>query len=332
MTASTDPSNRLVAVPCEGADKLVLVDPATGDSLGTVSVGPDPVHATTAAGTTFVATMGDRAVSAVAPDGTVERIETGVLGPSHLAVAGSNLFVSCSAGDSVAVIDPVDRRLRERIPVGAEPHEIAVGPSERFLYAGSRRRGRVDVVSVSERSVVGTVNLGPDARVQGVALGPDGDRGYAVDQANARVAAFETADRAGTVPADAVERVTPVGANPYDLVVTDRRVFVPGRATGTVHAFGPGLNPVTVHEGFDRPVDLLAFDGSWWVLDAGRAGLVSLAGGSVDTPAPGLSATATHDGLVLSHYDDDRVSLVTPAKGTVWTTAVPAHPFGAVLV
>ncbi len=331
MTANVGPPDRLVAVPCEGADELVLLDLATGDTLGTVPVGPDPVHATTAAGTTFVATMGDRAVSAVTPDGTVERVETGVLGPSHFAVAGSALFVSCSAGDSVAVVDPVDRRLCERIPVGAEPHEIAVGPSERLLYVGSRRRGRVDIVSVPERSVAGTVDIGPDARVQGVTLGPDGDRGYAVDQANAHVAAFETVSRAGTVPADAIERVVSVGADPYDLVVTDRRVFVPGRADGTVHAFDPELDPVTVHDGFDRPVDLVALDGSWWVLDAGRAGLVSLAGGFIDTPAPGLSAIATRDGLVLSHYDDDCVSLVTP-EGVAWTADVPAHPFGAVLV
>lgn len=323
---SSNPDDRLVVVPCEGADELVLLDIGTGEHLGSIPVGREPVHATTAAGTTFVATMGDRAVTAVAPAGTVERVETGVLGPSHFATAGTALFVSCSAGDSLAVIDPVDRRLLDRVPVGAEPHEVAVDSSGESLYVGSRRAGRVDVVSVRKRSAVAAVDIGPDARVQGVALGPDGDRGYAVDQREARVVTFETE------PEYTVENTAPVGADPYDLVVTDQRVYVPGRDAGTVHVFDHDLRSVTAHDGFDRPVDLLLCDGSWWVLDAERAGLVSLTGGFVETPAPGLSAIHAGDGLLVSHYDDDMVSLVSPTEGVVWATEVPSRPFGAVLV
>lgn len=323
---SPNPEGSIAAVPCEGADELVILDVDTGDYLGSVPVGPDPVHATTAAGSTFVATMGDRAVSAVTPEGAVERIETGVLGPSHFATAGGNLFVSCSAGDSLAVIDPVDRRLLGRIPVGAEPHEVATGPTETTLYVGSRREGRVDVVSVPDRLVVDSIDIGPDARVQGVTVGPDGDRGYAVDQRGTRVVAFEM------TPDHSVQDTAAVGADPYDLVVTDRHVHVPGRDAGTVHVFDRELGSVTVHDGFNRPVDLLAADDSLWVLDAGRAGLVSLTGRSVDTPAPGLAASSAGDRLLLSHYDDSLVSLVSPTEGVVWVSEMPARPFGAVLV
>lgn len=323
---SSNPDDRLVAVPCEGANELVLLEVGTGEHLGSIPVGRDPVHATTAAGTTFVATMGDRAVTAVAPAGTVERVETGVLGPSHFGTAGTELFVSCSAGDSLAVIDPVDRRLLDRVPVGAEPHEMAVGSSGESLYVGSRRAGQVDVVSVVERSAVAAVDIGPDARVQGVALGPDGDRGYAVDQREARVVTFETE------PEYTVENTAPVGGDPYDLVVTTQHVYVPGRDAGTVHVFDHDLRSVTVHDGFDRPVDVLPCDGAWWVLDAESAGLVSLAGESVETPAPGLSAIHAGDELLVSHYDDELVSLVSPTKGVVWATEVPSRPFGAVVV
>jgi hypothetical protein len=34
----------------------------------------------------------------------------------------------------------------------------------------------------------------------------------------------------------------------------------------------------------------------------------------------------------VSHYDDDRISLVDVADGTVWTADTPAYPFGAVVV
>lgn len=336
--------DRIVAVPCEGADSLALFDLATGDPLGDVPVGSHPVHATTLADRTFVATMGERSVTAVDSSGEVTRVGTGVLGPSHFAVARGELYVSCSAGDALAVIDPVELTLVDRVGVGAEPHELAVGPGERRLYSGSRRDGVVDVVDTATHEQVGTVEVGPDARVQGVALGPDGHHGYAVDQSGGRIVGFapDTLTNAAPEHADiddpeaqigAVWKAAEVGGDPYDLVVTADRVFVPGRADGTVHEFSLDLTLEAVHEGYDRPVDLFRASGQWWVLDGEAARLRSLDDAVVNTVAPGLAAVPVGGGrLVVSHYADDRVSLVDVADGTVWTTDSPAYPFGAVVV
>ncbi|TKX80770.1 YncE family protein [Halorubrum sp. SD626R] len=331
-------SDRLVAVPCEGDDVLALFALADGEPLGEVPVGSHPVHATTAAGRTFVTTMGERAVTAVDPDGAVSRIETGVLGPSHFASANGELFVSCTAGDALAVVDPESLTLVTRIGVGAEPHEVAVSPDEGRLYAGSRRAGVVDVVDPVARDRPGAVDIGAGARVQGVAVGPDGDRGYAVDQAGDRVVAFDASedcvgrDGADAPTDDPVIGAAAVGADPYDLVVTADRVFVPGRGDGVVHEFDSDLGLVAVHEGFDRPVDLFEIGGERWVLDAAAAGLRSLSGGVVETSAPGLVATRVGDRLVVSHYDDDLISLVDIADGTVWTAETGRYPFGSVVV
>jgi len=334
-----DALDRVVAVPCEGADVLALFDLATGEPLGEVPVGSHPVHATTLADRTFVATMGERSVTAVDPGGGVTRVDTGVLGPSHFASANGELYVSCSAGDALAVIDPTGPTLVDRIGVGAEPHELAVGPDERRLYSGSRRDGVVDVIDTRTHERIGTVDVGGDARVQGVALAPDGHRGYAVDQEGGRVVAFEPAGRvdadpgAAAAPIGQVRKQATVGADPYDLVVTADRVFVPGRADGTVHEFSPDLTLEAVHEGFSRPVDLYRTDGRWWVLDAEAARIRSLDGAVVETSAPGLAAVPVGGGrLVVSHYDDDRISLVDVAEGTAWTADTPAYPFGAVVV
>ncbi|WP_197431174.1 YncE family protein, partial [Halorubrum sp. CBA1125] len=333
----------VAAVACEGADALALFALDTGEPLGEIPVGSHPVHATTVRGQTFVATMGDRAVSVVGPDGTVSRIETGVLGPSHFAMADGKLFVSCSAGDVLAVIEPDERTLVDRIGVGAEPHEMAVSANGRWLYAGSRRDGVVDVIEVETRERVAAVDIGAGARVQGVALSPEAERGYAVDQRGERVVAFKTDESTGTVtvpnPGSAVDPdATPivgtaeVGADPYDLVVADGRVFVPGREDGTVSEFDLDLTLRTVHDGFVRPVDLCRLDERWWVLDAGDARIRSLDGEVISTTAPGLSATTAGDRLVVSHYDDDAVSVVSVTAGTVWTADSPAHPFGSVVV
>ncbi|TKX55551.1 hypothetical protein EXE42_03540 [Halorubrum sp. SP3] len=334
-----DAPGRVVAVPCEGADVLALFALATGEPLGSVPVGSHPVHAMTTADRTLVATMGERSVTAVDPGGEVTRVDTGVLGPSHFASANGDLYVSCSAGDALAVIDPVELTLTGRVGVGAEPHELAVGPDERRLYSGSRRDGVVDVVDTATRERLGTVDAGPEARVQGVALAPDGHRGYAVDQDGSRIVVFEPAGHGGEEPDAPATRVghvrnaAAVGADPYDLVVTADRVFVPGRADGTVHEFSPDLTLEAVHEGFSRPVDLFKTNGRWWVLDAEAARLRSLDGAVVDTSAPGLVAAPVGGGrLLVSHYDDDRISLVDVADGTVWTADTPAYPFGAVVV
>jgi len=335
------PSDRIVAVPCEGDDALALFALSDGDPLGEVPVGSHPVHATTHRGRTFVATMGERAVTAVDPDGAVSRVETGVLGPSHFATANGELFVSCTAGDALAVVDPESLTLVTRIGVGAEPHELAVSPDERRLYAGSRRAGVVDVVDPAAHERLGAVDVGADARVQGVAVGPEGGRGYAVDQAGARVVAFDT-DRADETAGTSEETAgasdepvlgeAAVGADPYDLVVAADRVFVPGRDDGVVHELDRDLGRAAVHEGFDRPVDLFRIGGEWWVLDAAAARLRSLSGGIVDSPASGLVATRVGDRLVVSHYDDDRVSLLDVADGPVWTAETGAYPFGSVVV
>jgi len=265
------PADRVLAVPCEGDDLLALFALDTGERLGEVPVGSHPVHATTCRGRTVVATMGDRAVTAVDASGEVTQIETGVLGPSHFAAANGELYVSCSAGDALAVIDSERLTLVDRVAVGAEPHEVAVAPDGDRLYSGSRREGVVDVVDTERHERIGSARSTParDARVQGVALSPDGDRGYAVDQRGARVVAFETGDNSGSLSVEEpIHAEAAVGADPYDLVATGDRVFVPGRGDGVVHEFDRELDPIAVHDGFSRPVDVLEVADDWWVLDA----------------------------------------------------------------
>lgn len=317
----------LLAVPCEGADVLALFDD-DGSPRGRIPVGSDPVHAATAADRVVVATMGERSVTVVEPDGSVVRVETGVLGPAHLVHADGRLLVPCTAGDAVAVIDPATPALEGRVPTGAEPHDV--GRCGAHAVAGSRVDGVLTVFDPATRRVLAQYGV-PDpetARIQGVdRVHPDAGREavYAVDQGNDRVL---LADR------DGVRAHAAVGPDPYGATAGPNRVYVPARGGDAVHAFAPDLSGGTVHGTAAGPEGVVLLDGDPWVFHRDAPVLRTLDGAEIPLPAPSLAAAALPDGRVLlSHYDDDAVSLVDPADGTVaWTAGTPARPFGAVAV
>ena len=331
----------LVAVPCADDDCLALLDAVDGTEQGRVGVGDHPVHLAVVDDRVFVATMGDRAVSVVA-DGEVRRIETGVLGPSHFATTDDgDVLVPCSGGDAVAIVDTGRLELRARVGVGAEPHDVAV--RDGLAFVGSRAGGTVTVVDPAAATVEATHDLGPDARIQGVEVAPEGV--YVVDQRNARLVRVTAAGVDGSVP---------VGENPYDAAVGPSRVLVAGRDDGTVTAvprdagLGSGADDTgtdgdagrRVHDVGGRPSGVVLADGAAWVLNRERSRVASLPGAAdadatptrrVDLPHPTFAAaTAPDDDGVLyaSHYDDAAVSAVDLGAGRVrWTATTPAHPF-----
>lgn len=317
----------LLAVPCEGADVLALFDDE-GSPLGEIPVGSHPVHAVVESGSVFVATMGERSITAVDSDGEATRIETGVLGPAHIVSAGRRLLVPCTAGDAVAVINSVTALLEGRVPTGAEPHDVAVVGD--WAIAGSRTDGVLTVFDPVTRRVRNRLEVpDPDtARIQGI----DAARrdtppatAYAVDQGNERVL---------LVDSDDVMASARVGTDPYDATVTVDRVYVPSRGDDTVHEFVPDLSESVVHETADGPEGVLVIDGEPWVFHRDSPILLSLKERELALPAPALAATELPDGSVaFSHYDDDAISLVDVRESTIkWTSETPAYPFESVAI
>lgn len=313
----------LLAVPCSGADTLTLLDQGTGERVGDIAVGSHPVHLATVGEAVFVATMDERSVDVVV-DGDVTRVRTGVLGPSHFATVGEMVFVPCTGGDAVAVLDATEPALLDRIAVGGEPHDIVV--HDDAVFVGSRADGTVSVIDPDAMAVRQTHSLGEDARVQGLAS--SAERVYAVDQRGERVVALNR---------DGVESVAQIGSNPYEVVVHEGTVYVPGRDDGTVTELTPNLGDRTVHEVGGRPVDVVAVDGERWVLDRDRPVLAALSGEPrIDLPAPAFAA-AVHpdatDRVFLAHYDDDAVTAVDiGGRAVEWTADVPARPFEPLVV
>ncbi len=322
---TTDPLEQpLLAVCCEGADVLALYDLLQGDALGTIPVGSHPVHAMAHESRVFVATMGERSVDIVDTDGTVDRVHTGVLGPSHFAAIGGDVFTPCSAGDQIAVIDGEQFRLETRVPVGDQPHDIAT--DSQFAYVGCRGAGEVTVISAADRSVAGRVSVG--GRVQGVVVDGPTQTGYAVDQAGKRVVRFTTGHDPRVIAEASLD------GTPYEVSLRLDRdsVYVPARDAGIVHEFDQDLQHRTVHRGFVTPTEVHRLADREWVIDRDASCLRALDGTQLSTPASALVGRPSEHGVVLSHYDAGMVSLVDPEDGVSWTTQTPDLPFGTVLI
>lgn len=313
----------LLAVCCQGDDVLALFDLASGEARGTIPVGGHPVHACHAADRVFVATMDERSLAVIDLGGDVTELPLGTLGPSHFAAARGRLFVTCTAGDVVAMVDPDGCTLIDRIGVGAAPHELDVAGD--LVFVGTRKRGTVDVVDPEEGNRVGSVDLGDDARVEGLASGPEGERVYAVNAAAEEVVALSaTAD-------PSILATAPIGPDAYDLLADDQ-VYVPSRSGGTVTVLDPDLAVRDRRTGYDRPVEVCPHADGHWVIERGRGHISTFDGRELTTPAGALTGTRTERGIVLSHYDDGLVSLVAPGEGVLWTSPSPANPFGTIVV
>ncbi len=286
-------------------------------------MGGHPVHACEAAGRVFVATMDARSLTVIAEDGEVSELQLGTLGPSHFAIAGDRLFVTCTAGDVVAVVDPAAPRLIDRIGVGAAPHELDVAGDR--LFVGTRKGGSVDVIDPAAGRRVGSIDLGESARIEGVAADMNGERVYAVNAAAEEVVVLSATDEPEILATAAI------GPDAYDLLV-DRRVYVPSRSAGTVSVFDRDLGEIERRSGYDRPVEVCAHTDAHWVIERGRGHLSALDGRDVSTPAGAITGTSTAAGIVLSHYDDASVSLVAPEEGIRWTASTPKNPFGTIVV
>jgi len=264
------PADRVLAVPARDDDLLALFALDTGERLGEVPVGSHPVHATTCRGRTVVATMGDRAVTAVDASGEVTQIETGVLGPSHFAAANGELYVSCSAGDALAVIDSERLTLVDRVAVGAEPHEVAVAPDGDRLYSGAA--ARASSTSSTPSATSGSARSTP-ARTPGCRASRSRRTGTGDTRSTSAARGCRLPSRPVTIRvlSPSKSRSTPRPRSAPTRTTSSRPVTgcsSPAAATvSSTSSTGSWIRSRST-TGSPAPVDVLEVADDWWVLDA----------------------------------------------------------------
>lgn len=219
---------------------------------------------------------------------------------TNIALTGDNtrLVNVNHEADSVTLFDVRGRgrslRKVAEIPVGQEPHCVAVDPRGGDIFVTNGADGTVSVISPDDRRVTRTIPVGTEPR--GCALTPDGERLYVANHTAGTVSIINTSIRRPRV----INTVN-VGGNPFAIAVTDdgdntsndERVFV----TDFYARLRPGA---AGREGFD--------DGKQGIVRSFR----------VNSPNNVTTTTLSH---ISSGFTADRTNFCTATR----PTAPPAN-------
>ncbi len=208
-----DPGTGRLVCTIENPDGLLLIDPAArkvlrkydvrGEDPHMVVLGPHGEYA-------YVSNTASGTVAAVhLPSGRVELIRVGARPQGGaLSPDGRLLYVTCEAGDSIAVIDTARRQRVGEIRTGKGPNRIGVTPDGATLvYSMEEGGGAVGFADAETRKQTAMVKLA--GRPLSLNLSPDGRLAYAGVQERDEIYVV-------SVPERKIVRVirTPKGAGP----------------------------------------------------------------------------------------------------------------------
>jgi YVTN family beta-propeller protein len=94
--------------------------------------------------------------------------------PVNLALSpdGRELYVTCEAAGTVAVVDVAARRVVAEIASGGQPHDVCFSPDGRLAYVTNRLDDSLTVIDTAQRKVIRTIAVGDEPH--GVLTSPDG--------------------------------------------------------------------------------------------------------------------------------------------------------------
>jgi YVTN family beta-propeller protein len=237
--------------------------------------------------------------------------------------------------DSVAVVDPGDRRVHRAVKVGLSPAGVAYGHGA--AWTANEAAGTLSRIDPRLGAVVQTIAVGRAPR--GVS---SGSTGVWVTNGNDRSVSWVNPE------VNAVVKTVPVGNGPAGIAATDDTVWVANSLDDTVSALSAETGDLlaTIPVG-GRPTGVAVGEGSVWVANSGSASVTRIdpvrravtdtvhvgnGSGAVAIGAGDAWVTNTLDGTVSRiEPDSNRISAtiqlgddpggLTVTGGSVWVTS-----------
>ena len=152
---ATSPDGSRVFVPCVGSGRVMVVDRAKGEVVGTV----ETAH-------------GAEGVD-VSPD-------------------GARVWVACNRSNSIAVIDAATLEVVQTIPADGFPFRVRFAQRGRSVVVSHPGTDEVRVYNAKDGTVRGVVPV-PDAQPTSIAISGDGSRAFVVCGATSKIAEIDLA-------------------------------------------------------------------------------------------------------------------------------------------
>jgi YVTN family beta-propeller protein len=262
----------LVYVPLGGENKIVVVDAAKDEIVGTI-VGLPAVHglAGTPDGRFLIAgSYQERELGGEAPakpSGVSEDEHAAHHGAAPAGAQESGLVVS-----TVSIVRTADGSVVRRIDVPGAVHHVAVSPDGRIAVVTHPNEGGISAIDLDSYQVIASVATGPLPNY--AAFSPEGDRVYVSNAGNDTVSAVE-------VGRWTTQWSAPVGASPEHVVLSadGATLYVNNVGDGTVSVIAVGERKVvkTVPVGsILHGIDLSDDGGTLYVAALGEDKLVGV--------------------------------------------------------
>lgn len=127
------------------------------------------------------------------------------------------LIVANPISDTVSVLDPLNRRLDAEIPVGEEPHHVALTPDNERILVTNRLSGTLSIITTSDFQPIAEYFVGSSP--YGVVASPDGATAYVARFASADVVRIDLAT-------GIILQTIPTPADPVGLALWGEFLYV----------------------------------------------------------------------------------------------------------
>ena len=163
--------------------------------------------------------------------------------PLNLALTpdGRELWITCEAANSVAIVDVRTRQKIAEFPVGGQPHDLTFDPPGRRAFVSNRLDDTVSVGDVRERRVTTTLEVGDEPH--GILLDRPGKYLYVLNTSIDNISVFD----AGTL--QEIKRLS-ASRSPWSLALSPdgSQIAVTHALSRFVKPSQPSLSEITVIE------------------------------------------------------------------------------------
>lgn len=153
-----------------------------------------------------------------------------LIATNGFAQSGNELIVVNKSENTVSVVDTATLEVSTTIPVGSNPHELAVTPDGTKAYVGNAGGNTISVIDLESRRETTRISSPDFAFPHGIAFTPDSARALVTSERNRKIFVIDAVE-------DAIVRAVDTDQGGTHMVVIDSRgewAYFTNRESNTV--------------------------------------------------------------------------------------------------